>query len=110
MRPPRNLPEARLVDETLTCAALQNPVPIDKVEPRYPRDFDGGVSSQGEIVVEAIITTEGTVRDPRVVLSDNPRLIDPVLLAVKQWKYKPAMCDGAPVEMVIHIYTRFWVP
>ena len=109
-QPAANLPEPRLVDETLKCTELQQPERVSQIAPRYPKDILGGASAQGEIVVEAIVTIEGTVRDPKVLRGDNPSLIDPVLIAVKQWRYKPAMCDGTPVEMVFYMYTRFWIP
>jgi TonB family protein len=84
-------------------------VPITRVPLRSPRDHGAITTPQGEIIVEVIVTTEGNVRDAKVVKGNNPRLIDPALSAAKQWRYKPALCDGTPVEMVVYIYSQVWI-
>jgi len=104
-----DLPPPRLVDESLTCEVLQQPQLVHREQPRYPADlvrFQGS----GEVVVEVLVTREGAIRDPRVVRASDPRFIDPVLTAVRRWRYSPATCDGVPVEMLFHVYAAFAVP
>jgi protein TonB len=103
------LPPPRLVDESLICELLEEPELIHSEQPDYPAEARKHRSS-GEVVVEAIITREGTIRNPRIVRATHPAFIDPVLTALERWRYRPARCDEIPVEMVFHIYMRFWIP
>jgi len=107
-RPPADLPPPRLVDESLTCEVLEEPELIHREQPEYPAEARKNQSS-GEVTVRAIITKEGTIKDPQIVGGNNPIFIDPALEAVRNWRYRPATCDGVPVEMVFHIYMRFWI-
>lgn len=107
--PRADLPPPRLVDESLACEALEEPELTHREQPDYPAEARK-LRSSGEVVVQAIVTREGTIRDPRIVEASHPAFIDPVLSALENWRYRPATCDGVPVEMVFHIYMRFWIP
>ena len=73
-------------------------LPIVKVAPVYPsRAAQRGV--QGDVVIEYIVTTSGSVRDPRVVSSDSSLLNNAALKSASKYKYKPRVVDGVPVEV-----------
>jgi protein TonB len=57
-------------------------------------------------VLHAIIAKDGSVRDLQVV-SGNPLLVQSALTAVRQWRYRPTMLSGEPVEVATTITVRF---
>jgi protein TonB len=61
---------------------------------------------QGTVQLEAVIATDGRVRNLRV-LSGSPLLVRAALDAVQQWKYQPTLLNGAPVEVVTEIEVNF---
>jgi TonB family protein len=63
----------------------------------------------GEVVVEAVVTTEGAVRDVEIVKSLDQQygLDDAAVEAAKQWRFEPGMLDGAPVNTRIQIVLDF---
>jgi protein TonB len=61
---------------------------------------------QGVVVLEAIINKQGSVENLRVI-NGHPLLIQSALDAVKQWKYKPTLLNGEPVEVVTQVTVNF---
>jgi TonB family protein len=61
---------------------------------------------QGEVVLDADISKEGSV-DALRVISGHPLLISAALNAVKVWRYKPYRLNGAPVAVNTHITVKF---
>jgi TonB family protein len=61
---------------------------------------------QGEVVLEAIISREGDVTNLRVV-SGHPLLVEAALTAARQWKYRPTLLNGQPVEVVSQVTVPF---
>lgn len=70
---------------------------INKREPVYPQ-LARSARVQGQVVLTAIISKDGTIQDLRV-LSGHPLLIQAALDAVRQWQYKPFLLNGEPVEV-----------
>ena len=56
----------------------------------------------------AVIGKDGSVRDVRVE-SGLPILAQAAIDAVKQWRYKPYLIDGEPVEVDSRITINFTV-
>lgn len=61
---------------------------------------------QGTVVVEAIISNDGTVQDLQVV-SGHPFLVSAAIDAVKRWRYRPTLLNGQPVEVITTITVNF---
>jgi TonB family protein len=61
---------------------------------------------QGEVVLDADISKEGSV-DALRVISGHPLLISAAINAVKEWRYKPYMPNGAPVAVKTRITVKF---
>jgi protein TonB len=57
-------------------------------------------------VLLAVIGRDGMVQDLRVE-SGLPILAQAAIDAVKQWRYKPYMIDGEPVEVASRITINF---
>src|SRR5690348_3264373 len=67
------------------------------VDPTYPREArDKGI--QGDVILQATIDTKGNITSLKAVKGD-PILADASIEAVKQWKYKPFLLNGEPVEV-----------
>jgi protein TonB len=61
---------------------------------------------QGDVVFEAIIGTDGTVQNLHL-LSGAPLLVQASMVAVQQWKYKPTLLNGQPVEVTTTITVSY---
>ena len=79
-------------------AAEGEAVPIVRIDPQWPRQaLEEG--TEGFVRVEVLIGTDGAVKDARVQESAPGRLfVRNALRAVRRWKFKPRIVDGAPVE------------
>jgi periplasmic protein TonB len=78
---------------------------IHQVRPAYP-SLAMQAHIQGEVVLHAIIGSNGGILDLRAV-SGHPMLVPAALDAVRQWRYKPYMLNGRPVEVETLITIRF---
>ena len=90
--------------------------PIKRVQPRYPqRALERG--TEGYVIVEFTISTQGTVINPTVVEGmkktragtyEPTRVFNSAAVkAAKKLRYKPKTVDGEPVEMVTRYQFTF---
>jgi len=70
---------------------------IQQVKPVYPAIAKAAHQS-GTVVLQATISKTGTIEGLKVV-SGNAMLQGAALEAVRQWRYKPYMLNGDPVEV-----------
>lgn len=73
--------------------------------PAYPR-IAVVTRMQGTVHIQAIIERDGAIGHLKV-LSGPPLLQNAALDAVKQWRYKPTLLNGEPVEVVTEIDVNF---
>lgn len=73
--------------------------------PTYPR-IAVAARSQGTVRLEAVIATDGKIRNLRVV-SGPPLLMNAALEAVQQWRYHPTLLNGVAVEVLTEIDVNF---
>lgn len=78
---------------------------VRQVQPRYP-EIARDMHLAGTVRLEAIIGTDGTVRSLNL-LSGNPILARAAVDAVHQWRYRPTLLNGAPVEVETYITVNF---
>jgi TonB family protein len=92
-------------------APLSGPLPIFKVDPKYPPELIRE-HVQGEVVLYAIIRKNGSVDSIRVMRSLDPKLDRDAAAALAQWKFRPGMRAGVPVdiEAVVHIPFNYVIP
>ncbi|MGB6743432.1 MAG: TonB family protein [Terracidiphilus sp.] len=70
---------------------------LDKVLPVYP-PIARAIHMEGTVVLQATISKNGTIENLRVV--SGPALLQQAALdAVRQWRYRPYLLDGQPVEV-----------
>jgi len=56
--------------------------------------------------LEAVISKDGAIDNLRVI-SGHPLLTQAAIDAVRQWRYKPTLLNGEPVEVVTTITVNF---
>jgi len=73
-------------------------VPVVVIRPMYPRDA-ALTGIEGWVKVEFTITEVGTVKDPRVIDANPPRIFNrEAIRAILKWKFKPRVVEGVAVE------------
>jgi protein TonB len=78
---------------------------IRKVQPTYP-PLARQARIQGTVLLQAEISKEGTIQNLRLI-SGHPMLAPAAIEAVKQWRYKPYILNGEPVEVETQITVNF---
>ncbi len=81
---------------------------IKRVAPEYPRNALL-MHIEGAVELAATISKDGAITDVKVLKGD-PQLSHAALQAVKQWKYKPYLLNGEPVEIQTQITVNFDLP
>jgi protein TonB len=61
---------------------------------------------QGDVLLTAIIDTNGNITNLQLV-SGHPMLVPAAIEAVRQWRYKPYLLNGQPVEVETTITVIF---
>src|SRR5580698_3053500 len=101
---PQSQPKSPQKRVRVSQGVLQGMI-VSRVQPRYPKDAKKQ-RIQGPVVMQAIIGTNGDVIDLRLV-SGHPLLAPAAMDAVKQWKYRPYMLNGTPIEVETTITFNF---
>jgi periplasmic protein TonB len=68
-----------------------------RIEPIYPT-LMRQIGRAGQVQLHAIIGTDGTIQSLQIV-SGDPGFYQSALAAVQQWRYKPTVLNGNPVEV-----------
>src|SRR5262245_887813 len=82
------------------------PTVLSRVEPQYSEEARKA-RYQGTVVLEAIVKRDGTVDILRVVRSLGFGLHENAIQALKQWRFKPGMRNGIPVDVALNIEVNF---
>src|SRR5246500_2582519 len=78
---------------------------VRKVNPNYP-PLARQARLQGTVVLQAKISKTGDIKTLPLI-SGHPMLAPAAIEAVKQWKYKPYLLNGEPVEVETQITVNF---
>lgn len=76
-----------------------------KPQPMYP-PMARAARIQGAVVLRAIISKAGMIENLEA-LSGHPLLIPAAIEAVKQWRYRPYVLNGEPVEVETRVTVNF---
>ncbi len=77
-----------------------------KLQPLYPVAAKrSGV--QGTVELEIRVTKDGIPAELRVVRSPSDDLSESALEAVRQWRYRPTLLNGSPVEIVSTVIVNY---
>jgi protein TonB len=82
------------------------PTIVYRVEPEYSEEARK-VRYQGTVLLAAIVKRDGTVDVTRVIRMLGFGLDQNAIQALKQWRFRPAMKDGMPVDVTLNIEVRF---
>ena len=78
---------------------------VHRIEPVYP-PLARAARVQGEVLLSAIISTTGEIQNLQLI-SGHPMLVPGAIAAVRQWRYKPYLLNGQPVEVETTITVIF---
>ncbi|HJT70484.1 MAG TPA: TonB family protein [Terriglobales bacterium] len=78
---------------------------LHRVQPTYP-PLARTARVQGSVILAAIIGKDGSIQNLHVI-SGHPLLTQAALDAVKQWKYRPYILNGEPVEVDTQVTVNF---
>ncbi len=92
----------RSTDDQQVAPLLMANLAISKTTPVYPILAKQNHVS-GIVLLQALISKEGTVHDLEVLSSPMPALSESAMDAVKDWKYKPYLINGEPTEVELTV-------
>jgi protein TonB len=78
---------------------------VHRVEPVYPQ-IAKTARIQGTVILAAVIGKDGAIQNLHVV-SGHPLLTNAAMDAVKQWRYRPYILNGEPVEVDTQVEVHF---
>ncbi len=85
---------------------VKAPKCIKRVNPKYP-DVARRAHIQGFVILEAVITKDGDVRDVKVVKSLISYCDEAAIEAVKQWKFEPGTQNDTPIDVIMNLTVVF---
>jgi len=95
-----NTPQRIRISQGVTKGLL-----IHKEEPVYP-SIARAARVQGDVVLSAVIDINGQIQNLQLI-SGHPMLVPAAIAAVRQWRYKPYLLNGQPVEVETTITVIF---
>jgi protein TonB len=104
--PPPPLPPARPKGPVRISDGVQAGKALFHPSPAYPA-LAKFAHVEGSVVLQAVITEDGDIKDLAILSLSNPLLRTGVLETVKTWKYKPTLLSGEPVEVITTITINF---
>lgn len=83
------------------------PVPVVKVDPKYPQTLVEE-HVEGEVILYGVIRPDGSVDSIQLVRGIDEQLDANSIAAFSQWKFEPGTREGQPVplEAIVHIPFR----
>ncbi len=99
------MPESMPIKRIRVASRVAEANLIHDVAPQYPPEA-GRARIEGAVVLMAVIGKDGSVQDVRVE-SGLPLLAQAAIDAVKQWRYRPYLLNGEPVEVDSRITINF---
>ena len=79
---------------------------VYRVEPTYSEEARKA-KYQGVVVLSAIVRKDGTIEILKVVRGLGLGLDENAIQALKQWKFRPGMKNGVPVDVALNIEVNF---
>lgn len=80
---------------------------ISKIEPEYPK-IALAAHVTGAVLLHAVISKEGTITELQLI-NGSPLLTAAAINAVKQWRYRPYLLNGEPVEVETYVTVTFQI-
>ena len=87
-------------------SGIETPGLLREVAPDYT-DPARRAGLEGEVLLEMVVTAEGTVTDVRVLQRLGAGLDERASAAVQQWQFSPARRHGVPVALLVEVAVEF---
>ena len=85
---------------------LRPPTKLVHEVPTYPAGL-GAMKQAGDVVLDARIEADGTIREVRTVSSTHPDFESAAAEAVRQWEFSETLLNCVPVEVQMRVTVRF---
>ena len=82
------------------------PMKVKDVKPVYPEQLKAS-NVTGVVTLDAVITTDGTVRDVKAPATADPQLAAAAIEAVRQWEFTTTYLNCAPIEVKMQVTVNF---
>jgi periplasmic protein TonB len=89
-------------------SSVSRPVVITRGQPIYPAGVDPATVN-GEVHLDAIVESDGSVKDA-VVVKSIPQLDSAAVDAARRYRFRPAYKDGAPIPVIVRLEVAFRDP
>jgi periplasmic protein TonB len=102
---PVAVPKVATPQRVRVSAGVTSGLLVRRIQPNYP-PLARQARIQGTVVLHAVISKDGSIENLTLV-SGHPMLAPAAIDAVKQWKYKPYLLNGEPVEVDTEVQVNF---
>src|SRR5882757_5349562 len=102
---PVAVPKVATPQRVRVSAGVTSGLKVRDVKPNYP-PLARQARIQGTVVLHAVISKDGSIEGLTLV-SGHPMLAPAAIDAVKQWRYKPYLLNGEPVEVDTEVQVNF---
>ena len=102
---PMAVPKVATPQRVRVSAGVTQGMVLHKVQPSYP-PLARTARVQGSVILAAVIGKDGTIQNLHVI-SGHPLLTQAALDAVRQWRYRPYILNGEPVEVDTQVTVNF---
>jgi TonB family protein len=101
--------ELHLADYRHRSGNVSAPVPLRKVDPKYPQTLMQD-HVEGQVILYGVIRKDGTVDSIQVVHGIDDQLDANAVSAFALWKFEPATKEDQPVDLEAIVYIPFHAP
>jgi TonB family protein len=95
---------------SVACATGQPCISHVQKPVQAPFDIPDGFwedHSEGQVVLQVVVGTDGRVSSPRVLQSSGPDFSDIAIRSVMKWQYRPVICKGeTSVDLTVTVNFR----
>jgi TonB family protein len=88
---------------------LAAPSPLKKVDPKYPPTLIND-HVEGEVILYAVIRRDGSIDSIQLVRGIDEQLDNNAMLALSQWKFRPAEKAGTTIDLEAIVHIPFHAP
>ena len=103
-RSPSRRPPGRVYE--MNEPGVTMPTVISETRPSYTREAMRA-KIEGWVVLSAVVESDGSVGDVKVIRSLSPDLDAQAISAAKRWQFEPGRKDGKPVPVAVRIELAF---
>jgi TonB family protein len=98
--------EAILASAVRMGPGMKPPTLLYKLEPEYSEEARAAKLA-GTVLLKIVVDIDGKAKDIEVVNGIGLGLDEQAVLAIQQWKFKPAEKDGLPLPVMAQIEVNF---